>query len=167
MSAAPLQFLLITFAGWVNQRQLAMIDYLKAENLVLRQQLGGRKPRFTDDQRRRLAVKGRVLGHRVLEELAGLVTPETILRWYRVSSSPPSTTAPLAAELVVPVRRRPFGISSFGWPRRTRPGATHGFVMFWATLGTSSPATRSSASSASTVSNPRPRAAVGCPGAPS
>ena len=59
MSAAPLQFLLMTFAGWVNRRQLAMIDYLKAENLVLRHQLDGRKPRFTDDQRRRLAVKRR------------------------------------------------------------------------------------------------------------
>ena len=45
-----------------------MID-LKAENLVLRQQLGDRKVRFTNDQRRRLAVKGRVLGRRVLEEL--------------------------------------------------------------------------------------------------
>jgi putative transposase len=83
MSAAPLQFLLMTFAGWVNRRQLAMIDYLKEENLVLRQQLGGGKLRFTDDQRRRLAVKGRVLGRRVLDELAGLVTPDTILRWYR------------------------------------------------------------------------------------
>ncbi|HTP30107.1 MAG TPA: hypothetical protein VMK12_31180 [Anaeromyxobacteraceae bacterium] len=71
MSTAALEFLLRTFAGWVNRRQLAMIDYLKAENLVLRQQLGGRKPRFTDDQRYRLAVKGRVLGHRVLNELAG------------------------------------------------------------------------------------------------
>jgi hypothetical protein len=83
MSAAPLQFLLMTFAGWVNRRQLAMIDDLKEENLVLRQQLGGGKLRFTDDQRRRLAVKGRVLGRRVLDELAGLVTPDTILRWYR------------------------------------------------------------------------------------
>jgi len=83
MSTAALEFLLRTFAGWVNRRQLAMIDYLKAENLVLRQQLGGRKPRFTDDQRYRLAVKGRVLGHRVLNEPAGLVTPDTILRWYR------------------------------------------------------------------------------------
>ena len=35
MRAAPLQFLLMTFAGWVNRRQLAMIDYLKQENLVL------------------------------------------------------------------------------------------------------------------------------------
>ena len=83
MSAAPLQFLLMTFAGWVNRRQLAMIDYLKEENLVLRQQLGGGKLRFTDDQRRRLAVKGRALGRRVLDEIAGLVTPDTILRWYR------------------------------------------------------------------------------------
>ena len=81
MSAAPLQFLLMTFAGWVNRRQLAMIDYLKEENLVLRQQLGGGKLRFTDDQRRRLAVKGRALGRRVLDEIAGLVTPDTILRW--------------------------------------------------------------------------------------
>ena len=36
MSAAPLQFLLMTFAGWVNRRQLAMIDYLKEENRQVR-----------------------------------------------------------------------------------------------------------------------------------
>jgi putative transposase len=50
---------------------------------VLREQLGGRRLRFTDDQRRCLAVKGRVLGRRVLDEISGLVTPDTILRWYR------------------------------------------------------------------------------------
>jgi hypothetical protein len=83
MTAAPLQFLLLLFAGWVNRRQLAVIDYLKEENRVLREQLGKRRLRFTDDQRRRLAAKGRVLGRRVLDELAGLVTPDTILRWYR------------------------------------------------------------------------------------
>ncbi|MGZ6662951.1 MAG: integrase core domain-containing protein [Solirubrobacteraceae bacterium] len=49
----------------------------------MRQQLGGGKVRFTDEQRRRLAVKGHVLWRRVLDELAGLVTPDTILRWYR------------------------------------------------------------------------------------
>ncbi len=83
MSTAPLQFMLMLFAGWVNRRQLNMIDYLKEENRVLREQLGGGKLRFTDDQRRRLAVKGRVLGRRALAGLAGLVTPDTILRWYR------------------------------------------------------------------------------------
>jgi hypothetical protein len=39
--------------------------------------------RFSNDQRRRLAAKGRPLGRRRLEELAGIVTPETLLRWYR------------------------------------------------------------------------------------
>ena len=83
MTAAPLQFVLLVFAGWVNRRQLEVIDCLKEENQVLREQLGGRRLRFTDDQRRRLAVKGRIPGRRVLDELGGLVTPETILRWYR------------------------------------------------------------------------------------
>ena len=69
------------FAGWVNRHQLDMIAYLKEENRVLREQIGGRRLRFTDDQRRRLAVKGRALGRRVLDELASLVTPDTILRW--------------------------------------------------------------------------------------
>ncbi len=39
------------FAGWVNRRQLDMIDYLKEENRALREQLGGGRLRFTDDQR--------------------------------------------------------------------------------------------------------------------
>jgi hypothetical protein len=70
-------------AGWVNRGQLEVIDYLKEENRILREQLGGRRMRFTDEQRRRLATKGRALGRRALEEVAGLVTPDTILRWYR------------------------------------------------------------------------------------
>ena len=50
---------------------------------MLREQLGDRRLRFTNDQRRRLAAKGRPLGRRALEEFAGIVTPETLLRWYR------------------------------------------------------------------------------------
>jgi hypothetical protein len=64
MTTAPLQFLLMVFAGWVNRRQLAVIDYLKEENRFLREQLGGRRLRSTDDQRRRLATKGKVPGPR-------------------------------------------------------------------------------------------------------
>jgi transposase InsO family protein len=45
--------------------------------------LKGRRVRFTDDQRRRLAVKGRRLGRRVLRQVATIVTPDTILRWHR------------------------------------------------------------------------------------
>src|SRR5262245_28757692 len=44
---------------------------------------GTRRLRLTDDQRRRLAVKGKALGRRRLRDIAGIVTPDTILRWYR------------------------------------------------------------------------------------
>jgi putative transposase len=60
-----------------------MIDYLKEENRVLRAQWGDRRICFTGEQRRRLAVKGKVLGRKILDEIAGIVTPDTILRWYR------------------------------------------------------------------------------------
>src|SRR5438552_2910896 len=74
MTAEPLQFLLMRMAGWVNRRQLDVIDYPKEENRVLRESLGGRRLRFTDDQRRRLLAKGHALGRRMLDELAVLVT---------------------------------------------------------------------------------------------
>ena len=51
----PFRFPLITVSGWKNQQQLQLIDYLREENRVLREQLGQRRLRFNDDQRRRLA----------------------------------------------------------------------------------------------------------------
>ena len=48
----PFRFVLISVAGWMNQRQLQMIEYLREENRVLREQLGRRRVRLTDDQRR-------------------------------------------------------------------------------------------------------------------
>ena len=38
---------------------------------------------MTDAQRRRLATKGQRLGRGVLRQVATIVTPDTILRWYR------------------------------------------------------------------------------------
>ena len=76
----PFQFVLIAVAGWMNQRQLQMIEYLREENRVLREQLGERRLRLTDDQRRRLAARAKGLGRKVLAELATIVTPETLLR---------------------------------------------------------------------------------------
>ena len=83
MSVAPLRFLMLAFAGWVNRRQVEILEYLREENRVLREQLGDQRLRFTDAQRRRLAAKGKAIGRSALEQLAGLVTPDTILRWYR------------------------------------------------------------------------------------
>jgi hypothetical protein len=79
----PLRFILIAFSGWLNGRQLLLIDYLREENRVLREQLGGRRLRFTDDQRRRLAAKAKGLGRKALAELGTIVTPETLLAWHR------------------------------------------------------------------------------------
>jgi transposase InsO family protein len=78
-----LRLLLHFFAGWVNRRQLNVIEYLKEENTVLREQLGGRRLRLTDAQRRRLAVRGKAIGRKALKDVACIVTPDTILRWYR------------------------------------------------------------------------------------
>ena len=78
-----LQFLVLTVAGWVNRHQDDLIEYLREENRVLREQLGSRPLRLTDAQRRRLAVRGKKLGRRVLTQVASIVTPDTILRWYR------------------------------------------------------------------------------------
>jgi hypothetical protein len=69
-------FLLIAVAGWMNQRQRQMIEYLREENRVLREQLGERRLRFNDDQRRRLAAKAKGLGRKLLTELATVVTPD-------------------------------------------------------------------------------------------
>ena len=77
---SPLQMLLVTLAGWVNRHQQRVIEYLVEENRVLKEQVRGRRLRLTDDQRRRVAVKGRRLGRRVLRQVATIVTPDTILR---------------------------------------------------------------------------------------
>src|SRR3954453_13562078 len=79
----PFRFLLFALAGWMNQQQGHMIEYLREENPVLREQLGGRRLRFTDNQRRRLAAKAKGLGRKILSEVAPLVTPETLLAWHR------------------------------------------------------------------------------------
>ena len=79
----PLQVLLLTVSGWVNREQQRTIEYLVEENKVLKEQLKGRKLRLNDDQRRRLAAKGKQLGRRLLNRVATIVTPDTIMRWHR------------------------------------------------------------------------------------
>ena len=50
---------------------------------MLSEQLGSKRLLLIDDQRRRLAVKGKPLGRRPLDNVATIVTPDTILRWHR------------------------------------------------------------------------------------
>jgi len=75
----PLQVLLWTFSGWVNRHQQDVIAYLVEENRVLKEQMKGRRLRLTNEQRRRLAAKGKRLGWKTLNRVATIVTPDTIM----------------------------------------------------------------------------------------
>ena len=79
----PFRFVLLAVAVWMNQEQQQAIQYLREENRVLRAQLGNRRLRLTDDQRRSLAVKARLPGRKMPSELVAIVTPEMLLRWHR------------------------------------------------------------------------------------
>ncbi len=60
-----------------------MIDYPRTENRILREHLGGRRLRFTHAQRCRLAAAAKKVGRKNLSGIATVVTPDTLLRWYR------------------------------------------------------------------------------------
>src|SRR6185503_6671471 len=79
----PFSFLVVSIAGWLNQRQQQVVEYLVEENRVLREQIGNRRLRFSDNQRRRLAAKAKKLGRKVLAQVATIVTPKTLLAWHR------------------------------------------------------------------------------------
>src|SRR5450830_1195768 len=75
--------LLLVLTGWLERREREALAYLIEENRLLRQQLGGRRTRLTDDDRRRLAVRAFRVGRQALREVATIVTPDTLLRWHR------------------------------------------------------------------------------------
>ncbi len=83
MLSIPMQMMIVAVAGWVNREQQSIIDYQGEEIRVYRELCGKRRLRFNDDQRRRLAAKGRSLGRRALREIGTIVKPDTIIRWYR------------------------------------------------------------------------------------
>jgi hypothetical protein len=62
---------------------MTVIEYLRTENQVLREKIGKKRILLNDDQRRRLAVKGKFLGHKMLQEIGTIFTPDTILRRHR------------------------------------------------------------------------------------
>ena len=78
-----LQVLIAMVAGWLQRHQQQVIAYLLAENRVLKAQLGGRRLRLTDTERRRLAALAHPLDRTRLQEVATIATPDTLLRWYR------------------------------------------------------------------------------------
>ena len=68
--------------GTVDQELLSRIEYLAAENRILKAQLKGRM-KLSDAERARLGEIGHRLGRKVLGEVATVARPDTILAWYR------------------------------------------------------------------------------------
>src|ERR1700693_3421115 len=85
MSSVPpaLSFLLMILCGWVHRHQLIVIEFLQAENRLLRDRLRGRRIRFTDAERALLARKAKAVGRKALLELDSVVSPDTLMRWHR------------------------------------------------------------------------------------
>ncbi len=79
----PWQLITLILAGLINRQQQEVIEYLRTENAVLKEKLGKKRILLNDNQRRRLGVKGKVLGRKRLAEIGTLFTPDTILRWHR------------------------------------------------------------------------------------
>ena len=69
--------------GWLDRRERDAIAYLIEENRLLRRQLGGRRLRLTDDDRRRLAARAYRVGRAALRRIGTIATPDTLLRWHR------------------------------------------------------------------------------------
>ena len=79
-SVSPLlTFVLMIVSGWVHRRQLTLIEFLQAENRLLKERLRGKRIRFTDAERALLARKAKAVGRKALLELDTLVSPDT--RW--------------------------------------------------------------------------------------
>src|ERR1700716_2968998 len=85
MGSVPplLSFLLMIAAGWGHRPQLIVIEFLQAENRLLKDRLRGKRIRFTDAERALLARKAKAVGRKALLELDTVVSPDTLLRWHR------------------------------------------------------------------------------------
>ena len=68
--------------GLVNQELLLQVEYLAAENRILRGHAPARL-RLSNEERSTLAEIGKRLGRKGLAKVAQVARPETILGWFR------------------------------------------------------------------------------------
>jgi putative transposase len=84
---ATLQFLVAMLACSLNERMQRKLDYTQEEVRILKEHFaavtGKRRIILTDDQRRRLATKGKPLSPEERRDCCQLVKPGTILAWFR------------------------------------------------------------------------------------
>jgi putative transposase len=78
-----LYLLVHMIAGRLQNDNLRAIEFLMEQNRVLREMVPGKRLSFTDAQRRRLARAGKSLPPSMRTQYAMLMTPGTLLAWYR------------------------------------------------------------------------------------
>jgi hypothetical protein len=79
MSWKPRTFLVLvaSMGCWLERQAVEQIEYLKAENRLLRSRLGRRRLLFSDAERRTLATLARDVAAKALRDLDTLVSPLT------------------------------------------------------------------------------------------
>jgi putative transposase len=82
MKSCQVARLLAYVTGLVNQELLLQVEYLVAENRILRAHAPARLP-LSNEQRSTLAEIGKRLGRKGLAKVALIAKPETILSWFR------------------------------------------------------------------------------------
>ena len=82
MKSRQVARLLAYVTGLVNHELLLQVEYLVAENRILRAQLPSRL-RLSNAERSTLAEIGKRLGRTALVKVAQVAKPETILGWWR------------------------------------------------------------------------------------
>jgi len=130
-----LRFFLLFCAGWLHREQQDAIGYLREENRVLLELLGPQGRRhLTDPQRTRLARKAKAVGRRALDGLCGIVTPDTLLAWYRklvaekyTAAEREETEAEAATDRRGRARRLPDGLVGLVL-RLARENPTYGYT---------------------------------------
>src|SRR5438067_11823725 len=121
MSALQMRFAVLI--GWLDRQEREALAYLIEENRVLRAQLGGRRLRLTDDDRRRLAVRAFRLGRKALRHIA--TTQHRIPSCGGTDNCSPVNGLMHGSRISVASSQRS-AVWSCGWRRTTPPGATRG-----------------------------------------
>jgi hypothetical protein len=87
MLPVTFQFIIAMVAYSLNERMARRLEYLLEEVRVLREvyteTTGRKRIPFTDEQRRRLAIKGKALTPQERDNCCQIVRPNTILAWFR------------------------------------------------------------------------------------
>ena len=77
------QVLVVILVSLFNREQQQVIEYLVALIKVLLEDRDGKRLLLNDVQRRRLAVKSKVLSRKQIFDLGIPFHPDTLLRWHR------------------------------------------------------------------------------------